>query len=230
MKYENFFYEKYKKDVFSQNGEDGVIEEILKRLNLEDRWCCEFGAWDGKYLSNTFKLIKEGYNAVLIEGDETKYLKLLQTSKEYPSIIPVNKFVNLSENTLDNILSNTPIPKDFSLLSIDIDTNDYQIWDSLKKYNPIVVVIEINSEIYPFNYDWIHDEENKILQTSWGAMYELGKNKDYEFVCHTGNMIFVRKDYFNMLNLESTENPIYNFRRFWIQRNSKEYNKFLSNN
>lgn len=229
MKYENFFYEKYKKDIFSQNGEDGVIEEILKRLNLEDRWCCEFGAWDGKYLSNTYKLIKEGYNAVLIEGDEKKYIELLKTSEEYPSIIPINRFVDLSENTLDNILSDTIIPKDFTLLSIDIDTNDYQVWDSLKNYKPIVVVIEINSEAYPFDYEWIHNDDKNIFQTSWGAMYELAKNKGYEFVCHTGNMIFVRKDYFEKLGVELPENPIYNFRRFWIQRNVKEYNKFLSN-
>ena len=60
-------------------------------------------------------------------------------------------------------------------------------------------------------------------------MYELAKNKGYEFVCHTGNMIFVRKDYFEKLGVELPENPIYNFRRFWIQRNVKEYNKFLSN-
>jgi hypothetical protein len=228
MKYENFFYEKYKKNIFSQNGEDGVIEEILKRLNLNDRWCCEFGAWDGKHLSNTFKLIKEGYNAVLIEGDENRYSDLVKTSNQYKTIIPINKFVNLKDNTLDSILSNTEIPVDFTLLSVDIDTNDYQIWKSLSKYRPIIVVIEINSEIYPLDYEWIHDENQGKIQTSWGAMYKLAEEKGYKFVCHTGNMIFIREDYFDRISIEVPDNPIHNFRRFWIERNQTQYKKLLS--
>ena len=228
MKYENFFYEKYKKNIFSQNGEDGVIEEILNRLNLSDRWCCEFGAWDGKHLSNTFKLIKEGYNAVLIEGDENRYSDLVKTSNQYKTITPINKFVDLTDNTLDSILSKTEIPVDFTLLSIDIDTNDYQIWKSLNNYRPIVVIIEINSEIYPLDYKWIHDENQGKIQTSWGAMYKLAEEKGYKFVCHTGNMIFIREDYFDRTSIEVPENPIYNFRRFWIERNETQYKKLLS--
>ena len=228
MKYENFFYEKYKKNIFSQNGEDGVIEEILNRLNLSDRWCCEFGAWDGKHLSNTFKLIKEGYNAVLIEGDENRYSDLVKTSNQYKTITPINKFVDLTDNTLDSILSKTEIPVDFTLLSIDIDTNDYQIWKSLNNYRPIVVIFEINSEIYPLDYKWIHDENQGKIQTSWGAMYKLAEEKGYKFVCHTGNMIFIREDYFDRISIEVPENPIYNFRRFWIERNETQYKKLLS--
>ena len=53
-------FQKYRKNFFSQNGEDGVISEILKRLNLKskEKWCCEFGAWDGIHGSNTFNLVK----------------------------------------------------------------------------------------------------------------------------------------------------------------------------
>ena len=49
----------FKKNVYSQNGEDGILEEILKKLDLrKNGWCCEFGAWDGKRGSNTFNLVK----------------------------------------------------------------------------------------------------------------------------------------------------------------------------
>jgi len=71
--YSNLFYNRYAKDVHSQNGEDGIIEEILKRLNINNGWVCEFGAWDGIHLSNTFNLVKKGFNAVFIEGDFKKY-------------------------------------------------------------------------------------------------------------------------------------------------------------
>ena len=48
-------FNKFKKNIYSQNGEDGILQELLKKLNLEKNgWCCEFGAWDGIYLCNTY--------------------------------------------------------------------------------------------------------------------------------------------------------------------------------
>ena len=67
--YTNRFYAQYAKDIHSQNGEDGIIEELLKRLEIKDGWVCEFGAWDGVYLSNTFALVEKGFKGVYIEGD-----------------------------------------------------------------------------------------------------------------------------------------------------------------
>ena len=78
MLYKNYFYERYKNNVYSQNGEDGIVEELLKRLNINTGWVCEFGAWDGIHLSNTFNLIKKGFNGVLIESDNQKYKDLIK--------------------------------------------------------------------------------------------------------------------------------------------------------
>ena len=50
----------YKNNIYSENGEDGILEKIFSLLSpvLDDnKWCVEFGAWDGKYASNTFRLI-----------------------------------------------------------------------------------------------------------------------------------------------------------------------------
>lgn len=226
MEYKNFFYERYKKNVFSQNGEDGIIEEILKRLNLEDNWCCEFGAWDGKHLSNTFNLVTKGYKTVYIESDEKKFNDLLKTAEEYPNIIPINKMVGIEENSLDDILSETEIPKEFSLLSIDVDSIDYQIWDSLKNYNPIVVIIEIHSGIFPLSTEWIHDDEKGINSTCFLPVYNLGLSKGYTFLLHNGNMFFIRNDYFDKLEVEEPEHFLCNFNTWWIERNPQEYEKY----
>ena len=103
-------FQKYRKNFFSQNGEDGVIFEILKRLKLKskEKWCCEFGAWDGIHGSNTFNLVKNyNYNAVYIEGDKKKFQDLIKTRKKFKKIEIFNKYIshkNKSVNRLDSIL------------------------------------------------------------------------------------------------------------------------------
>ena len=101
----------YRKDVASQFGEDGIIEKILDFLPDQNKWCVEFGAWDGKHCSNTYNLIvNKNWNGVLIEGDKGKYNDLLRTYQNNPKVIPINRMVRFSnDDSLDSILLNTPI-------------------------------------------------------------------------------------------------------------------------
>ena len=213
--YQNIFFKKYAKNIYSQNGEDGIIEELLDRLNINDGWVCEFGAWDGIYFSNTYNLLKQNFNAVYIEGDKEKYKDLLKTAKKHENIIPINAFVdhNDSENSLDNLLKQTDIPIDFDILSIDIDSYDYQVWKSLKVYKPKIIIIEINSSVKVNNDEHIH-EPNKYEGTGFKPTYDLGLEKGYKFILHTGNMFFIREDLFSKLNI-TYENPLENFIPNW---------------
>ena len=83
---------KFKKNIYSQGGEDGVLQELLKRLDLEKNgWCCEFGAWDGKVGSNTFNLVKNyNFKAIYIESDKEKFKDLKKTEIKYPNIFAIN--------------------------------------------------------------------------------------------------------------------------------------------
>ena len=78
------FLEKYKKNFYSQSGEDGIINEILKRLDLysrKNKWCCEFGAWDGKQSSNTYYHVERTkFKAIYIEGNRNRYNVLKKLS------------------------------------------------------------------------------------------------------------------------------------------------------
>jgi hypothetical protein len=216
--YTNTFYNTYNKDVYSQNGEDGIIEELLKRLNITSGWVCEFGAWDGKHLSNTFNLITKGFNGVLIESDITRYNDLLNTTQQYPNITPINALVdhNDSDNSLDNILKNTNIPIDFDILSIDIDSYDYHVWKSLQIYKPKIVIIEINSSVNTNNLEHIHTP-GKYDGNGFRPTLNLGLEKGYKFVLHTGNMFFIRNELFDNLGI-TYNNELENFRTAWGAR------------
>ena len=197
----------YRKNVYSQNGEDGILEEIFKRINIassnNEKWCVEFGAWDGKHLSNTFHLVEQGWNAIYIEGDKEKYQDLLQTVKQYPKIKPINAMVGFEEsdsNNLNNLLSGTKMPEDFDLLSIDIDSFDLAVWQCFVG-KPKVVIIEINSSIEPGILQW-HD--GIFCQgNSFSSTIKVAEDKDYKLVCHTGNLIFLREDLVHMIGLDN---------------------------
>lgn len=191
---------KYASNTFSQFGEDGIIERIFQVLPAQpERWCVEFGAWDGKYLSNTHELIaNRNWKGVLIEGNPSKFPDLISTYKNNPNAIPLNRLVSFeAPNTLDSILGETRIPVDFDLLSIDIDGNDYHIWASLQTYRPKVVVIEFNQTI-PSDIQFVQAKDMNVNHgSSLRSMVELGKQKGYELVAATvNNAFFVRKEYF----------------------------------
>jgi hypothetical protein len=196
---------KFQFNIYSQNGEDGVIEEILKRLGISNdnkKWCVEFGAWNGIHLSNTFALVEKNWNAVYIEGEADRYQDLLKTAQKYPQIVPIHAFVARSQNeeySLDKLLKQTQIPKEFELLSIDIDTYDLDVWESLSSYSPKIVIIEINSHVPP-GIVWKHSPETQ--GNTFSATINVARLKGYTLVCHTGNCIFVRDDLVEKVKLD----------------------------
>ena len=77
MKYKTIknYYSDHKKNFYSQNGEDGILNEIIKNLGLDKKiFLCEFGAWDGKFLSYTFNIVKDFEStALFIESDQERF-------------------------------------------------------------------------------------------------------------------------------------------------------------
>lgn len=194
----------YARNIYSQTGEDGVLEKTLELLGARNGWCVEFGAWDGQHLSNTFNLIQNlGYSSVLIEGDATRFKTLEKRFKNNPHVTALNRFVGMSPHDgLDKILSGTSIPKDFDLLSIDIDGNDYHVWEAVSVYVPKVVCIEYNPTI-PTEVDFVQPADLRVNQgASLLALDRLGKRKGYALVAVTPlNAIFVRSEYFPIFGI-----------------------------
>lgn len=189
----------YKRNVYSQFGEDGIIEEVLRRISVVQslsKFCVEFGAWDGLYLSNCARLLKEEtFRGVLIEADKKKFKDLL---KQFPgtSVHKVQALVDVNKNSIDNILSKLDINEDIDLMSIDIDGADYWILNSLTEYIPKVLVIEFNPTI-PNSIDFFQELNFSVKHgSSAAAICRLANEKGFALVATTHcNLVFVRNEF-----------------------------------
>jgi hypothetical protein len=191
---ENLVLVNAKRNVYSQNGEDGVIEFLTNLFDIKEGSFCEFGAWDGIHLSNTYNLLEnKNWSGVYIEGDHDKYNDLLKLKETYKNKIEtIESYVSHEgTNSLDNILKNTSLKKNFDLLSIDVDGMDYHIWEALINYKPKLVIIEVNSHFRPGN-NTIQCKETPESGTgsSFTEMCELGIKKGYYPLIHIGNVFF----------------------------------------
>lgn len=203
---------KYSGNKYSQNGEDGIIEEIFRRLKISDGYLCEFGAFDGRHLSNTFNLCEKNPNfkSILIESNKNYYDACVENVKDHDAIV-LNKTISSGadgKNSLNYILKNLNIDdlaKKFKLISIDVDGEDYNIWKNFTFFSPDVAIVEIESS-FPIE----SDEDLSISK-----MTNLGKEKGYELVCHTGNLIFVKKELFPLIEIE--DNSVESlFLEYWL--------------
>ncbi|HWF53243.1 MAG TPA: hypothetical protein VG223_01385 [Solirubrobacteraceae bacterium] len=197
---------RYEANVTSDSGEDGVIAHALQVIGARDGWCCEFGAWDGRHASNTWSLIAEhGYRAVLLERDAERFAALRRTHAGRDGVIALQRTVGFDgPDRLGAILATTPIPADFDLLSIDIDGNDYHVWDALDGYYPKVVVVEYNPTI-PNEIDFVQARDLHVSQgSSLSALARLGVAKGYRLIHATVvNAIFVNEAYAALFELAS---------------------------
>ena len=191
----------FQKQVYSQSGEDGILEKLFYELDIKAGWFCEFGAGDGYNISNTRIFREKGWSGVLIEGDAKLFNTIIGSKiSENKKIYPIQKYISCEPGEkIDELLSNTPIPKDFDLVSIDVDGNDLWIWKSMEIYRPKAVIVEYNSH-FPveqsrtIKYDKDHRfNENTYYGASAGALIKLASEKGYDLVGYTRglNLIFV---------------------------------------
>lgn len=206
------FYLAREYQVFSQNGEDGLLLYIFSQIGTTNRFFVEFGAGGGS--SNTLNLSTQfGWNGVSFDGDETSILKMRKLydnlSAADDSRILRAETVWLSEETVKSQLSQYDIPFDIDLLSIDIDGIDYWLWHALEVFRPRVVVVEYNASLGPeaklvipyerdfcrWNKKW--HPKGWYYGASLSAWADLAKTKGYELIaCESSgvNAFFVRAD------------------------------------
>jgi len=214
----------YRSNFYSQNGEDGVIAEILNRLGFTNNYInlvvVEFGAWDGIFYSNTFRLVELGAKALYIEGSTSRFNVLKKLSNKYKNIIPVNAYVSDIPNskfTLNSILKSNNIPIDFDILSIDVDGLDLDIYKNIGEFRPKVIIIEIVSEYGDILRN--QDIPNRVGST-YRTTVDFLMNNNYSLVCHIGNLIFIDNNFYSLIYKDSEYNSNNLYNPYWRNINS----------
>lgn len=206
LKFYNEFNKNYK---FSQNGEEGILQEVFNRLKLESGHAVEVGANNGIWLSNTAWLIKEkGFTGLMVEAD---YDLWEQCYKNWVGNDKVKSTCSMANPS--NI--NAFVDNACDVLSIDVDGIDYQIFQALEA-KPKVVIIEIDSSIRPDA-----DRFNSEGGAGYLPMVKLGIAKGYFLLCHTGNLVFVDKKYrklFPEIKGDGLKNAEDYFRNNWLNK------------
>jgi hypothetical protein len=179
---------------YSQGGEDGVLLRIFEKIGIRHRYFVEFGAWDGLFLSNTANLrLNHGWSGLLLEGSDRADGKLVQRA-------------HVDAENVEALFREHGVPRDFDLLSIDIDGNDYWVWKAIEAFKPRVVVVEYNifflpktakTMAYDVNHAWDCDVFGLYHGASLAALGKLGREKGYVLAYtepYCPNAIFVRQD------------------------------------
>ena len=189
----------YKKNIYSQNGEDGVILEIIDRIfpKKKNLNVVEFGAHDGKYCSNTYNLIlnKLVKTAVYIEAEEKYFNSLIELSKKHKEIIPINAHISFKENsefTLDKILKKKNFDINFDILSIDIDSYDLDVFRSIQIYSPKLIIIEAGRQ----NYGVLSEHSIDKNLNSFSSIHNEFK-KNFYLIFFNGNCFYLNKKHFD---------------------------------
>jgi hypothetical protein len=182
----------YSKNIFSQFGEDGIIEKAFQIIGTSSRVCIEFGAWDGLFASNTANLWMNGWKGILIEADKTKYEALVRNTAGYDCTC-IHAFVSYKgEHTLERLLKGRNLLQEVDFLSIDVDGDDYFILESLTELRPRLISCEYNPTIPP-NLELVPEAGN-YFGSSVLSLEKLAKTKGYRLVALTETNAFFVQD------------------------------------
>jgi hypothetical protein len=189
--------------MYSQNDEDGIIQEIFRRIGTTNRTFVEFGVESG-IECNSAKLLIEGWRGLWIEA-HSRHVQAIH--HRYDPVLAAGQLrVIESMVTAENInalIDSAGIGGEIDLLAIDIDYNDYWVWKAITSIRPRAVVIEYNASLRPplsltVPYDpggrW---DGSNVYGASLEALVRLGVEKGYRIVgCSIAgvNAFFVRDD------------------------------------
>jgi hypothetical protein len=199
---------RFGRKAFSQSDEDGMILEIFNRIGAQSRTFVEFGVEDGVEC-NTALLLVGGWEGLWMDASARHVSRLRARQGDAVARGALEtRLASVNAENIDGLLAqwsggSPSAPAEIDLLSIDIDGNDYWVWQAIKSVSARVVVIEYNAT-YPPSIDFVRAYDpaarwrrDDYFGASLTSLEKLGRQLGYALVgCSLSgaNAFFVRND------------------------------------
>jgi hypothetical protein len=191
----------YERRVYSQGGEDGIIQEILHRIGVEPRYFAEFGVKSAGECNCARLALQENWLGLFVEPDDLKFQQLTKSYQLSWGVRCVR--ATATSRNIEHLLAESGVPFNLDILSIAVDGNDYWLWNAMNRWRPRFIVIAYNSHYSP-SQKWVMQEnlEHKWDGTSYygaslASLTALGRKKGYTLVATDScgrTAFFVRDD------------------------------------
>ena len=199
----------YEFKVFSQWGEDGILQRLTSLIDIRDKTFIEFGVEDFLESNCRFLLMKDNWSGFVIDGSAAHMVRLKNSYFYWKyDLVAVDAFIN--RDNINDLLQRSGFGPDLGILSINIDGNDYHVLDAIEGFKPRILICEYNAVFgpkrrisVPYDVNFIRSQKhssNLYFGASLGALVYLTKKKGYSFVGTTSagnNAFFVRNDLMN---------------------------------
>jgi hypothetical protein len=192
--------------VFSQFGEDGIIEWLVAKLGLENKTFVEFGVENYLEANTRFLLLNRNWTGLVLDGSAPNIDYIRSTSTYWRNDIQADAAFITAEN-IKELLTRNGFFGPLGILSIDLDGNDYWIFKELGDLRPDLLILECNpvfgdrhavSVAYDQGFERFKAHPSGLLfGASIAALRELAESRGYEFLgtCRNGlNAFFVHAD------------------------------------
>lgn len=191
--------------VFSQFDEDGIIQFLISHVEIRNQTFIEFGVEHYEESNTRFLLMNDNWQGLVMDGSEENvdYIKNDRVSRKY-DLQSYCEFI--TKDNINELIRRAGFDPDLGLLSVDIDGNDYWVWEAINSIQPRIVVSEYNSVLgldpvsIPYQADFFRTKghySNLYYGCSLSALTHLAAKKGYVFVgsnLRGNNAFFVRKD------------------------------------
>jgi len=174
--------------VYSNFNEEKILAGYIEKFLSSKRQCTavDLGAGDGIRHSNTHALFAAGWRGLVVDSDSDRFAKLARTYRGYEQVFASR--CRVSPYNVISLLETYEVPTEFEVLSLDIDSYDYWVLDSLlRRFRPRLIVSEINEKIPPpvkfvVNYDPDFTLQHHFYGQSLASLEELCRQHSYALI------------------------------------------------
>ena len=192
--------------VFSQFGEDGIIQHLISKVPIANDVFVEFGVEDYTESNTRFLLVNDNWRGLVLDGSDAhrRWLESHPTGWRH-EIEAVTAFID--RDNINGLIGGAGVDGDIGLLSIDLDGNDLWILEAIEVVSPRILILEYNSTFgpeaavtVPYDPSFVRSDKhasNLYWGASLAALTSTARDKGFSLVGSNragNNAFYVRDD------------------------------------